>query len=78
MSPSYRRYMPNYRRGYMGRSYNVTGGHEAEAKAAERAKKPSRIGRFVFKLLGGKDPVQHAPAVHQVPPHHKHPHQHHD
>ena len=26
-----------YRTGYTGRSYNVTGGHEAEAKAAEQA-----------------------------------------
>jgi hypothetical protein len=43
-----------YRRGYTGRSYNVTGGHEAEAKAAERAKKPTRFGLFVLRLLGYK------------------------
>jgi hypothetical protein len=41
-----------YRRGYTGRSYNVTGGHEAEAKAAQRAKKPSRVGLFVLRVLG--------------------------
>jgi hypothetical protein len=32
----------------------VTGGHEAEAKAAEMAKKPNRLGMFIVKLLGGK------------------------
>jgi hypothetical protein len=30
----------------------TTNGHEAEAKAAQRKKKPSRIGLFVLKLLG--------------------------
>jgi hypothetical protein len=44
-----------YRRGYTGRTYNVTGGHEAEAKAAQRAKKPSRIGMFVLRMLGYRD-----------------------
>jgi len=32
----------------------VTNGHEAEAKAAEMAKKPNRLGMFIVKLLGGK------------------------
>jgi hypothetical protein len=32
----------------------VTHGHEAEAKAAEMAKKPNRLGIFIVKLLGGK------------------------
>jgi hypothetical protein len=32
----------------------VTRGHEAEAQAAELAKKPNRIGMFIVKLLGGK------------------------
>jgi hypothetical protein len=43
-----------YRTGYTGRSYNVTGGHEAEAKAAERAKPPNRLGLFVLRVLGYK------------------------
>jgi hypothetical protein len=43
---------PNYRRGYMGRDYHVTGGHEAEAQAAQKAKKPSRLGVFVLRVLG--------------------------
>ncbi len=43
-----------YRSGYTGRSYNVTGGHEAEAKAAERAKPPNRLGLFVLRVLGYK------------------------
>jgi hypothetical protein len=43
---------PNYRRGYSGRDYHVTGGHEAEAKAAQKAKRPSRFGVFVLRLLG--------------------------
>jgi hypothetical protein len=32
----------------------VTSGHEAEAKAAEMAKEPNRLGMFIVKLLGGK------------------------
>jgi hypothetical protein len=30
----------------------TTNGHEAEAKAAQMRKKPSRIGMFVLKILG--------------------------
>jgi hypothetical protein len=60
-SRNYRRYMGrNYRQGYMGRDYHVTGEHEAEAKAAERAKKPTRIGLFVLRLLGERGRAQHA------------------
>jgi hypothetical protein len=33
---------------------HVTSGHEAEAKAAEMAKRPSRFGMFVVGLLGYK------------------------
>ncbi len=44
----------NYGRGYTGRSYHVTGGHEAEAEEAEREKKPNRFGMFVLRLFGGK------------------------
>jgi hypothetical protein len=43
---------PNYRRGYTGRDFHVTGGHEAEAEAAEEAKKPSRFGMWVLRRLG--------------------------
>ncbi len=32
----------------------VTSGHEAEAKAAEMAKKPNRLGMLIVKLLSGK------------------------
>jgi len=73
---NYRRFMgPNYRRGYMGRDYHVTGEHEAEAKAAERAKKPTRIGHFVLRLLGYKGPV-HQPLrdIRRVTPSRMHPH----
>ena len=42
----------NYRRGYMGRDYHVTGGHEAEAEAAQKRKRPTRIGLFVLRRLG--------------------------
>jgi hypothetical protein len=47
-----------YRRGYTGRDYHVTGGHEAEAEAAQRAKGPSRIGTKVLRLLGYKGTVE--------------------
>jgi hypothetical protein len=43
-----------YRRGYMGRDYHVTGGHETEAEKAQRAKKPTRFGVFTLRLLGYK------------------------
>jgi hypothetical protein len=35
----------------------VTDGHEAEAIAAQRKKKPSRIGEVVLKLLGFRGQV---------------------
>ena len=73
---NYRRFMgPNYRRGYMGRDYHVTGEHEAEAKAAERAKKPTRIGLFVLRLLGYKGRGhQPLPDIRRVSTSHMHPH----
>ena len=37
-----------------GFQVQVTSGHEAEAKAAEMAKKPNRLGMFIVRLLGGK------------------------
>ncbi|HVT42145.1 MAG TPA: hypothetical protein VHD39_04115 [Acidimicrobiales bacterium] len=41
-----------------GRRYWRMGGpltaeHEAEARAAQRARQPGRVGRFVLRLLGG-------------------------
>jgi hypothetical protein len=70
-----------YRRGWTGRDFHVTGGHEAEAKAAEQAKKPNRFGLWVLGRLGYKGPDQTPP--HQPPhqaPHHgapQHPRTHH-
>jgi hypothetical protein len=46
-----------YRRGYMGRDYHVTGGHEAEAVAAQKRQRPTRIGLFVLRHLGFKGTV---------------------
>ena len=46
--------MRKYRRGYMGRDYHVTGGHEPEAEKAQRAKKPTRLGLFILRHLGYK------------------------
>jgi hypothetical protein len=68
----------NYRKGYSGFNYHVTGGHEAEAEAAQRAKKPSRIGVFVLRLLGYKGPVEQVLDAHRVTPSHLHPHRHPD
>jgi hypothetical protein len=42
----------------------VTRGHEAEAKAAEMAKKPNPVGMFIVRLLGLKSdrsPEAHRP-----------------
>jgi hypothetical protein len=36
---------------------HVTKGHEAEALAVQRKKKPSRVGKAVLKLLGFKGEV---------------------
>jgi hypothetical protein len=78
-SGDYRRFMgPNYRRGYSTRNYHVTGEHEAEAEAAQRAKKPSRIGLLVLRLLGDRGPVRQVPDVRQVASSHRHPHRHPD
>ena len=38
----------------MGRDYHVTGGHEAMAQAAQRRKRPSRLGLVVLRMLGYK------------------------
>jgi len=46
------RMVSKYRRGYMGRDYHVTGGHETEAEAVRRATRPTRLGLLVLRLLG--------------------------
>ena len=65
-----------YQRGYTTRNFHVTGGHEIQARAAERAKKPSRIGLFVLRILGYEGSVQQPPDVarHNASQKHGHPH----
>ena len=46
--------MAYYHRGYTGRDYHVTGGHEEEALAARRAKRLNRFQTWVLKLLSYK------------------------
>ena len=61
-----------YRRGWTGRDFHVTGGHEAEAKAAQEGKKPSRLGLWMLRKLGylGPEPTPpHQPPHHGDPPH---------
>lgn len=65
-----------YRQGYTGFNYHVTGGHETEAIAAERAKKPSRIGLFVLRILGFKGSFEQLPDVSRATPSHMHGHPH--
>jgi hypothetical protein len=57
----------------------VTDGHEAEAKAAQSRKRPSRIGLFFLKVLGFRGQVTpstdqsgHVGPSHEHPVHHKH------
>lgn len=60
-----------YRRGWTGRDFHVTGGHEAEAMAAQEAEKPSRIGLWILRGLGyrGPDPTPfHQPPHLRTPP----------
>lgn len=64
---------PNYRRGYTGRNYHVTGGHESEAEAAERARKPTRLGRLVLRLLGYRGPIGPLEPVEHPVTRHEHP-----
>jgi hypothetical protein len=47
--------MAYYHRGYTGRDYHVTGGHETEALAAQRAKRLNRFQMLILKLLGLKN-----------------------
>jgi hypothetical protein len=57
----------------------VTDGHEAEAKAAQLRKRPSRIGLFFLKVLGFRGQVTpsadqrgHVGPSHEHPGHHEH------
>jgi len=57
----------------------VTDGHEAEAKAAQLRKRPSRIGLFFLKVLGFRGQVTpsadqrgHVGPSHEHPMHHEH------
>lgn len=63
--------MWRYRRGYTGRNYHVTGGHEREAEVAQRAKKPTRVGLLVLRILGfrGGPPKPALPARRASPSH---------
>ena len=65
---------PKYRRGYMGRDYHVTGEHEAEAQAAQRKKKPSRLGRIVLWLLGFRGHLSQPDPLEPVSPRHERVH----
>ncbi|HEX4434717.1 MAG TPA: hypothetical protein VH012_07800 [Acidimicrobiales bacterium] len=51
--PDYVRYSGGGRR-YWRLGGPLTKDHEAEAKAARAAKPPSRLGRLVLRVLGGK------------------------
>jgi hypothetical protein len=61
-----------HNKGYTTFGYHVSGGHEAEAKAAEEAKRPNRLGMWVLRKLGYKGSV---PKPSALPPHHD-PHAH--
>jgi hypothetical protein len=58
----------------MGRDYHVTGGHEAEAEAARRARKPSRLGVFALRLLGFRGTVRQKGSRGVASPQHQHRH----
>jgi hypothetical protein len=60
-----------YRRGYTGRDFHVTGGHEAEARAAQRAKKPNRFGVWVLRVLGYEKSVPGEQKPPRPPPAHE-------
>ncbi|MGB7050116.1 MAG: hypothetical protein WBG41_00950 [Acidimicrobiales bacterium] len=64
----------DYHRGWTGKDYHATSEHEAQAKAAEEAKKPGRLGQWVLRKLGGNwaPPLQdpHHGAPHPPHPHH--------
>jgi hypothetical protein len=51
--PKYMRYPRDGMRWRLGGP--LTRDHEAEALAAERSRSPGRLGRFVLRVLGGRD-----------------------
>jgi hypothetical protein len=62
--------------GYGRRKILVTDGHEAEAKAAQLRRRPTRIGRFLLRLLGFRGAIEAVPPTHQrghTGPSHLHP-----
>ncbi len=50
----------------------ITDGHEAEARAEETKKPPSRFGTFLLRKLGFKGPVEPNVPKHQAHPSHEH------
>jgi hypothetical protein len=54
----------------------VTGGHEAEARAAQEAKAPGRLGLWVLRKLGyrGAEPAPAHKAPHHGAPSHPRSH----
>jgi hypothetical protein len=54
--PDYVRYTGGGRR-YWRLGGPLTKDHEAEAKAAQAAKPPGRLGRLVLRVLGGGKPT---------------------
>lgn len=63
-----------YRRGYTGRNYHVTGGHENQARAAERAKKPNSAGVMVLRLLGLRGAAKPPLRIRKASPSHQRRH----
>ncbi|MGD0311756.1 MAG: hypothetical protein ABSC90_04780 [Acidimicrobiales bacterium] len=66
-----------YHRGWTGRDYHVTGGHEAEAAAEQEAKKPNRLGLWILRKLGYSGPEPEPPhraPHHGAPSHPRSPH----
>jgi hypothetical protein len=55
-----------YGKGYTTFGYHVSGGHEAEAKEAEEAKRPNRLGMWFLRKLGYKGADPEPPTI----PHH--------
>lgn len=66
--------MRKYRRGYTGRDFHVTGGHENQAKAAQRERAPTRIGLFVLRLLGVDNAAKPTVRVRRASPKHERHH----
>jgi hypothetical protein len=63
-----------YQRGYTGFNYHVTGGHEEEARAAQLAKNPNRVGLLVLRLLGLRTVPKPPRTVRKASPSHENRH----